>query len=322
MAFSGLLNVRREGDCLYFGMYPQTKATDLHQADVVEFKSPADTRLFVDIQGQKYAWTQVVGSKEVYRNYDYYKFEPIKWRIVKEVEGKALVYADSVLDCMPFDPKGENYVSYANSSVHKWLNGEFQKLAFTDAETDLFLPNPDKNAPYGKIFLLHNAALPKGSALKKPTEFATLRGGHMGCRYYWTATDYVGNRCHAYCVPLSGTKNVGGEHLKSLFGGVVPAVWIQIDNYAEVAEKRRIAEEQKRAKEEAKRAKEEAKRKEEEEKRSLAEAEASWRVEEKKLLEEAEADRRSKGVCLHCGEPFKTRWFVKVCSYCGKKKDY
>jgi len=65
------------------------------------------------------------------------------------------------------------------------------------------------------------------------------------------------------------------------------------------------------------------KRKEEEQKRKAEEARINAErcaAEEKRIAAE-KADRRSRGVCQHCGGSFKG-FFTKTCANCGKKKDY
>ncbi|MCR5501792.1 MAG: InlB B-repeat-containing protein [Lachnospiraceae bacterium] len=81
-----------------------------------------------------------------------FNIDPIKWRVLKNEDGKALLLADQILDVMPFYP-----VSYASgiqwhcSTLRSWLNGygptenacgadysneSFKKRAFTSEELE------------------------------------------------------------------------------------------------------------------------------------------------------------------------------------------
>ena len=85
------------------------------------------------------------GSPQERNGYDtasvyWFKYEPIKWRILSEENGEAFILADMIIDGQPFrnDPfneeKNGKLSSYALSSVRSWLNEDFYNLAFSDLQ--------------------------------------------------------------------------------------------------------------------------------------------------------------------------------------------
>ena len=107
-----------------FGLWPQTKKAS-----------------GVSIYTTK---TNVVGSYTYYlgsdyewyaeKSGDYYKVEPIKWRVVTDnynSTGKKLLLAEKAIFYMLWDSYSKNY---KNSDVRAWLNGDFINAAFTSEE--------------------------------------------------------------------------------------------------------------------------------------------------------------------------------------------
>ncbi len=76
-----------------------------------------------------------------------YQNESIEWKIIDKEDDRILLLSRQALDCMPFhtftkaekeacknDFYNNAYVVWYNSSLRKWLNSSFVKLAFTDDE--------------------------------------------------------------------------------------------------------------------------------------------------------------------------------------------
>jgi len=59
--------------------------------------------------------------------------EPIVWRVLDVVNGKALMISESLLDCKMFNYIYKN-ATWENCSLRKWLNFEFLKNAFSFTE--------------------------------------------------------------------------------------------------------------------------------------------------------------------------------------------
>lgn len=78
----------------------------------------------------------------------WFKYEPIKWRILDEKDGKLFLLSDMALDCREMDREifyhnkkvdGETYCldNYAASELRNWLNGSFYSTSFSTAEKDM-----------------------------------------------------------------------------------------------------------------------------------------------------------------------------------------
>ena len=92
----------------------------------------------------------------------YFRFDPIRWRILTRRGGKVLLLADLVLDAVPYQdrvqevtpegkytatvtdandaPDGTNANRYRYSRIREFLLTDFSRIAFTDAETALLHP--------------------------------------------------------------------------------------------------------------------------------------------------------------------------------------
>lgn len=79
----------------------------------------------------------------------WFKYEPIKWRILEENDGKAFLISDTALysrdmdDIITYNHKKITeddwyyYCNYAASDLRKWLNGSFYNDAFSDGQKDM-----------------------------------------------------------------------------------------------------------------------------------------------------------------------------------------
>ena len=61
--------------------------------------------------------------------------EALNWQILDIQDGKALIISCSVLDCKDFS-ESTDIVSWAESSLRKWLNTDFYESTFSDSEQD------------------------------------------------------------------------------------------------------------------------------------------------------------------------------------------
>ena len=103
---------------------------------------------------QHYRWAENI-------EWHYFRFDPIRWRIIALQDGTACLLADRLLDCQPYHAEDEP-VSWESSTVRSWLNGYgaeknsagldyrgigFLDLAFTDAEREAVLQTSLENRP-------------------------------------------------------------------------------------------------------------------------------------------------------------------------------
>lgn len=77
--------------------------------------------------------------------------EPIMWRVLDIIDGKALMISESLLDCKKYNEIYEN-VTWETCTLRRWLNGEFMSMAFsTEERTKLCRAriNNSDNSMYG-----------------------------------------------------------------------------------------------------------------------------------------------------------------------------
>ena len=76
---------------------------------------------------------------------------PIEWYILEKRNDTAILMAKHVLDSHVYD-KAEQYNTWNNSRIKKWLDTSFFNTAFTTYEADYIIQNPYRNT--GRIFFL------------------------------------------------------------------------------------------------------------------------------------------------------------------------
>ena len=186
----------------------------------------------------------------------WFKYEPIKWRILKESDGKALILADLALDSQQFDYTGGYSYSnnYANSTIRAWLNNKFYNTAFTSLQKDLIeITNVDNSVsstgyssnPYvcenteDNVFLLSykeaSTYLTSDSERQmKSSDYAKSQGCSQ-----WTDSSYKGNcdwwlrsPCDDYsdsARDVSRDGLIGGNYyVHDTHYGVLPALVIRL----------------------------------------------------------------------------------------------
>ena len=79
-------------------------------------------------------------------NVYWFKFEPIKWRILSESDGEALIFSEMILDSQEYceSDRGTKVNSeliaahyYEYSNIRKWLNNTFYNIAFSELQKGL-----------------------------------------------------------------------------------------------------------------------------------------------------------------------------------------
>ncbi|MBQ2205412.1 MAG: InlB B-repeat-containing protein, partial [Lachnospiraceae bacterium] len=86
---------------------------------------------------------------------DYNVVDPIKWRVLKVEDGKALLLAHKILDNKSFNDS-DSPTSWENSTLRNWTNNIFYDKAFSDDEKTLIeeVTNTDPDNTKDKVFLL------------------------------------------------------------------------------------------------------------------------------------------------------------------------
>lgn len=245
----------REGKYIYFGRWPQTlKEKSVTVTQGVPENSPVENN----------KWYYTGSDGEIYMEANeyvgavknaFFKVEPIKWRILEEKDGVALLLSEDIIDAEFFG--GDN--CYAGSMLSNWLNRHVYGVAFTDDERALILPtlldnsaastafeeNPD--ACYDDeeyVFLLSykeafkSYGLTDGDRKKKYTDFTFSRSGSGFCgewvlrspypdKWHWTvsAVDENGKETTA---DLQEWYYGGSSGSDGACTGIAPAIRIKL----------------------------------------------------------------------------------------------
>ena len=163
---------------IYFGEYPQSL-----KKDDVTITSTQDARgYYLGSDGYYYAkvTASVKKDEDISFEWDveylggetyYFKVLPIRWKILEEKDGNALIFCDSILTYTNFQPNvnveygfesreywylSQSETIYANayaySTLRSWLNNQFYDNYFSDIQKELILTTTlDANASQSDI---------------------------------------------------------------------------------------------------------------------------------------------------------------------------
>lgn len=132
---------------IFFGSYPQSEVKATPAIENAEYDSYGDA--WVDGVKYRRARASDANNKEQFTEsgYRYFKWERIRWRVLAN-DGKTLyVLADTGLDCRSYHEMGAA-VTWADSSLRKWLNNAFYRTAFSDSERAAIVKQDVDNAAY------------------------------------------------------------------------------------------------------------------------------------------------------------------------------
>lgn len=126
---------------VYFGSYPQTEVTGAALSKAIvnaSYNENGDAW----VNGVKYRrlrksdtnYNEYFGEKE----YRYFKWERIRWRILKKNSDTLFLMADKGLDCKCYNDK-RIPVTWESCSLRGWLNEEFYSTAFSVDEQNVIL---------------------------------------------------------------------------------------------------------------------------------------------------------------------------------------
>lgn len=132
--------VRVTWDCVWFGSYPQSEITAADGSIYTKLKNASgwDIKGDVTIDGVKYrrirkgdATNYTAATKDGVVSYPwadaityhYFKYEPIKWRVL-DTGGRYFLLADKILDSQMGDANTSDHsVAWDFSTMRSWLNG-------------------------------------------------------------------------------------------------------------------------------------------------------------------------------------------------------
>ncbi|MCI9080260.1 MAG: leucine-rich repeat domain-containing protein [Lachnospiraceae bacterium] len=142
-------------DCIWFGSYPQVEVVPdneeytalaeelLQTGDLIkdstlyqtlQLATGWDMQGDIIIDGSKYRrikkedaiWTSDSFDYYKWKNeteYHYFKYQPIKWRVLSVNGTEAFLLADKALDVQPYNTVYEVAVTWEESTIRSWLNG-------------------------------------------------------------------------------------------------------------------------------------------------------------------------------------------------------
>lgn len=221
-----------------------------------------------------YAKNEDNWSENYYRwkdtTYHYFKYQPIKWRVLKVANNEAYLLADLALDCKCYNEECKG-ITWAQSTLRSYLNKDFYQSAFSEEEQNAILSSEVENANnliFGvnggsdttdKVFLLSESEVytDKATAYDFVSERDTYDEAKriksstyakaMGCESYEHGDNdkdarYDGNCCYWLRTPGSDTRyatgvnymgNVGniGDYVSSSIYGVCPVLKINLSSY-------------------------------------------------------------------------------------------
>ena len=186
------------------GEYPQAKVTDESLISILSQITQTDLQGYIGFNGARYL--EKSGGA-------YYQVEPIQWRwLDTKDDGKPMYVSEKCLDFHEYDDSSNNY---KDSSIRKWLNGDFLGKAFSDdsliatTEVDNSIASTgEETNPYvcentnDKIFLLSRQEMlnedyftDDDSRVCYGTEYCVT-----GTCLYWTRSPHSSNSFHAWYV--------------------------------------------------------------------------------------------------------------------------
>lgn len=250
-------------DCVYYGSYPQTEITETTNWDVynrLQNTADWDANGDITIGTEKYHRMQKKEATStafsyVWENdnvYHYFKYEPIKWRVLDVKEEELYLVSDLVLDTQKFSQKAKA-ATWENSTLRSWLNGlddtknttemdfrqsGFIHMAFTSEEQEQLLLFGDDNIKLlaenevngssyvGYGFVSDEARRCQSSDYAKARGVATNEEGFSN---WWLATS--GNTAlTARYVGLSGAVYEKGYSIAYAGNGVRVAIGLNCKN--------------------------------------------------------------------------------------------
>lgn len=124
-------------DCVYFGSYPQSEVTSKDGSIYNTLKNATGWDENNDITIGRTKYRRLKGEDATYyssneegqynwngsyKTYHYFKYEPIKWRVLNRNGNDALLLADVALDDQKYNTDYAK-VTWETSSMRSWLNG-------------------------------------------------------------------------------------------------------------------------------------------------------------------------------------------------------
>lgn len=169
----------RDGEYIYFGEYPKTIKSDnviiTETQDSRGYYLGSDGYYYAKVAATLYNLVPVknfafsTGEEIIEGSIYYFKVEPIRWKILSEENGEALVLCDSILISLPYQsnyyksgnyyyttangaPEGTYASNYKYSNVRYWLNSVFYETAFTQYQKESLILTTEVDNSVNSIY--------------------------------------------------------------------------------------------------------------------------------------------------------------------------
>ena len=156
---------------VYFGSYPQTEVKGAALTVAITGAGyDADGDAWVS--GTKYRRISKIDTEYDYffgeSEYRYFKWEPIKWRVLRNDGTTLFVMADQGIDCKDYHEQ-YNSITWEGCTLRNWLNDIFYNTAFSSSEQEMVVQQdvvnenhseygtPGGNGTKDKIYLLSSS---------------------------------------------------------------------------------------------------------------------------------------------------------------------
>lgn len=181
---------------VYFGNYPQTEMTG--SSLTTEIKNATyDANGNAWVGNKKYAKQTKYYAASNDDTVGYYRYEPIRWRIIQNDGTNLTLQAANALDCVPYDISGNT--DYGSSDLKEYLNNDFFNKAFTSEEqAGILLNNYQEKISIltaddatGPVYGQNTAA----ARIMTGTDYSRAKGNYVYDLYggtqveYWTSTN-------------------------------------------------------------------------------------------------------------------------------------
>ncbi|MDR1734955.1 MAG: DUF6273 domain-containing protein [Oscillospiraceae bacterium] len=177
-------------------------------------------------QGVKYRYAdKLAGHKnwDVSENY-WFRFDPVKWRVLEVGEGTALVMAETAIDSVPW-AEGTGLVTWKDSLLRSYMNSTMLGTLFTGTEQAVIANSYPEEAVEDKLYVLSreefNAyTFPKVSPFVAYTRFRGNQGYYAYSHENWWLRDVTAANT-TYYVTMGGsieTENNAGQLNNSGYG--------------------------------------------------------------------------------------------------------
>ena len=182
-------------------------------------------------------------------NIYWFRYEIIKWNIIKTQDGKAMIISNIILDSQDFYPSntqntfthngGTGYVNdYNLSNIRVWLNSSFYNTAFNELEKGTICEEEEIGyKKYDKVFLIsweESTLLSREKTNEiSGTSYALMQGLSEYGEYsnWWTRSAHSASKDSVYIFPCRDyyVGDVSYHDLaRQTINGVRPCVWIEL----------------------------------------------------------------------------------------------